>query len=174
VRNCRDGGPNICSERAARHLSRGARDTSARRAVGNGFTFLPPWCLILTPGAVTRGSRRSGPVPVPYAARMESQDAELSGSVITFDDTVEEGAAAQPTPRSALSESAKNDFPTKESSAQDLTTVSCAGTGCGAQDVVTRSCAAQGVAQDMARVAQDMVTESCVFGIISCAAHRMW
>ena len=46
---------------------------------------------------------------------MESQDAELSGSVITFDDTVEEGAAAQPTPRSALSESAKNDFPTKES-----------------------------------------------------------
>ena len=104
MRNCRDGGPNICSERAARHLSRGARDTSARRAVGNGFTFLPPWCLISTPGAVTRGSRRSGPVPVPYAARMESQDAELSGSVITFDDTVEEGAAAQPTTRSAPGE----------------------------------------------------------------------
>jgi hypothetical protein len=61
-----------------------------------------------------------------------------------------------------------------ESSAQDIATVSCAGTGCGAQDVVTRSCAAQGVAQDMARFAQDMVTESCVFGIISCAAHRMW
>ena len=31
--------------------------------------------------AVTRGSRRSGPVPVLYAARMESQDAELSRSV---------------------------------------------------------------------------------------------
>ena len=123
MRNCRDGGPNICSERAARHLSRGARDTSARRAVGNGFTFLPPWCLISTPGAVTRGSRRSGPVPVPYAARMESQDAELSGSVITFDDTVEEGAAAQPTPRSALSESAKNDFPTKESATKWNATV---------------------------------------------------
>ena len=47
--------------------------------------------------AVTRGSRRSGPVPVLYAARMESQDAELSVECLCY------YLAAQPTPRSALS-----------------------------------------------------------------------